>query len=114
MAKLGYHRSFEAIIDSGLYLRTVHYREHQTKIRRKTFLNEFVIFFLGHHPDALRGKCIGVYTGACVNEFEQKIIGYVGDNKIEGYSVMGMARTMASNRISYYFDFKGEKHVIFS
>ncbi|KAJ1529182.1 hypothetical protein ONE63_005988 [Megalurothrips usitatus] len=77
VSKLGYQRSFEAIVDAGL------------------------------HPHAMRGRNVGVYAGSGVNEFEQRSMFSLNSPKAEGYCVMGISRTMFCNRISYFFDFRG-------
>lgn len=48
---------------------------------------------------------------ACgTNEFEQKIMFAPSAARFEGYTIMGMSRAMFPNRISYFFDFRGEFH----
>ncbi|KAJ1525320.1 hypothetical protein ONE63_010142 [Megalurothrips usitatus] len=76
-AKLGYLRSFEAVVDAGV------------------------------HPAALRGSNTAVFTGSGINEFEQKILLSDVTTQLGGYVIMGVNRSMSANRISYYFDFRG-------
>ncbi|KAJ1522159.1 hypothetical protein ONE63_002470 [Megalurothrips usitatus] len=77
VSKMGLQRSVEAIIDAGL------------------------------HPQELKGANVNVYVGCGTNEFEQRAVQSRSALTSEGYTIMGMSRTMFANRISYYFDFKG-------
>lgn len=61
----------------------------------------------GLHPYLMRGADVAVFVGSGVNELEQRMIYTKAAMKYEGYTVMGTARTMFANRISYFFDFKG-------
>ncbi|KAE8752392.1 hypothetical protein FOCC_FOCC000864, partial [Frankliniella occidentalis] len=76
-SKIGYMRSFEAILDAGF------------------------------HPAALSGSNTGVFACSGINEFEQKVIYSSELSLKDGYAVMGLSRTMQPNRISYYFNFNG-------
>lgn len=56
----------------------------------------------------MRGRKIAVMCGSGINEFEQNLLVTPSSQKFEGYSIMGCARTMCPNRISYIMDFNGE------
>ncbi|KAJ1522851.1 hypothetical protein ONE63_001999 [Megalurothrips usitatus] len=77
VSKLGYLRSFEAIVDAGL------------------------------HPHHMRGAKVAVYAGTGIDEFEQMTMSSGFATRTEGYLVMGISKTMFPNRISYFFDFRG-------
>ncbi|KAJ1531496.1 hypothetical protein ONE63_000171 [Megalurothrips usitatus] len=58
----------------------------------------------GVHPQKMRGGNVGVYSSGGISEFEQLVL---FNERHDGYVVMGYARAMLPNRISYIFDFKG-------
>jgi amino acid adenylation domain-containing protein len=57
----------------------------------------------GLAPDRLRGQDVGVFVGVSNNDYGR---GRLGVAK-EAYSVTGNALSVAANRISYAFDFRG-------
>ncbi|KAK8773180.1 hypothetical protein V5799_012287, partial [Amblyomma americanum] len=59
----------------------------------------------GYDPETLRGRNVGVFIGSFYVESEEAFS--VDTDKIDGYAVLGSARALFSNRISYTFDFKG-------
>ena len=59
----------------------------------------------GLDPDYLKGKNVGVYSGAC---FSDSMTSQLNDpNLMDGREMVGNALSMVANRVSFYFDFKG-------
>jgi fatty acid synthase len=64
----------------------------------------------GTNPKELRGRKIGVFTGAAFSEAEQA---WTNDTeKVNGYELTGCCYSMFANRISYNFDFKGPSYSV--
>ena len=60
----------------------------------------------GVSPSAVRGSKTGVFIGCSASESHDA---WSGDpDNIVGYEMTGCTRSMFANRISYFFDFKGE------
>jgi acyl transferase domain-containing protein len=59
----------------------------------------------GYIPEKLRGEKIGVFIGISSNDYSH--IYLRNPEQIDMYSISGSASSVASNRISYIFDFKG-------
>ena len=64
----------------------------------------------GINPQDLRGKNIGVYSGACFSDHQSATTS--DPEKIDGREMVGNAISMIANRISYTFDFKGPSYNI--
>jgi fatty acid synthase len=59
----------------------------------------------GVNPSTVRGSRTGVFIGCSASESHDA---WSGDlDKIVGYEMTGCTRSMFANRISYFFDFKG-------
>ena len=62
----------------------------------------------GVSPSAVRGSKTGVFIGCSASESHDA---WSGDpDNIVGYEMTGCTRSMFANRISYFFDFKGESY----
>ena len=59
----------------------------------------------GMCPKQLRGSRIGVYVGACSVEADDYLL--YNDISKDGMGILGSARCMLANRISFSFDLKG-------
>ncbi|MCJ1402141.1 hypothetical protein MMC11_005360 [Xylographa trunciseda] len=57
---------------------------------------------------AIAGKRVGVYVGLASSDYAQ----LAGDESTSTYSATGLAPTLASNRLSYCFDFRGPSMTI--
>ena len=64
----------------------------------------------GYKPTALSGKEVGVFLGASGSEFVNRKTDEI--EEIDAYTVIGMANSMLSNRISYIFNFNGPSEII--
>ena len=63
----------------------------------------------GVSPSAVRGSKTGVFIGCSASESHDA---WSGDpENIVGYEMTGCTRSMFANRISYFFDFKGELQI---
>jgi fatty acid synthase len=60
----------------------------------------------GCQPDRMRGSKTGVFVGASGSEARE---GWSTDPEtLSGYTMSGGCTAMFANRLSYFFDFKGE------
>lgn len=59
----------------------------------------------GFNPQELRGSRTGVYIGVSNSDVEEYWC--AGPDRVNGYGMLGCARTMFANRISFTFDFNG-------
>ena len=59
----------------------------------------------GLAPDHLAGSRTGVYVGVCTDDYGRLQLGDV--ERLGAYSGTGSALSIAANRLSYYFDFRG-------
>ncbi|KAE8749991.1 hypothetical protein FOCC_FOCC003115 [Frankliniella occidentalis] len=98
--KLGYLRSYEAVLDAARL---------DGRVRSCRSDYDWDVHCAGLHPQALRGSNTGVFACGGVNEFEQKIFYSSTITTYEGYIMMGFLRTMLPNRLSYYFNFNGKR-----
>ncbi len=64
----------------------------------------------GHSPSSLRGSNTGVFVGIAGTEYSD--ICLKNDVEISAYSSMGLAHSIAANRVSYLFDFHGPSEAI--
>ncbi|CAH1398203.1 unnamed protein product [Nezara viridula] len=64
----------------------------------------------GLHPDDLKGSNTAVIAGSSGNDNGSLLITF--PDNINGYELTGNANSMASNRISYSFDFHGPSYTI--
>jgi len=65
----------------------------------------FLCYLPGVSPGSIRGSRTGVFIG-CGNS--ESYDAWTKDpEKTIGYSITGCARSMFANRISFFFDFKG-------
>ncbi|XP_060583977.1 fatty acid synthase-like [Ruditapes philippinarum] len=64
----------------------------------------------GLNPDNIRGTKTGVFIGASASESHEAWSMDVEDTV--GYAMTGCTRSMFSNRLSYFFDFKGPSYTI--
>ena len=62
---------------------------------------------LGVNPDKIKGSKTGVFIGCSASEAHDAWS--CDPEKTVGYSMTGCTRSMFANRISYFFDFKGQK-----
>ena len=58
----------------------------------------------------MKGSKTGVFIGASASESHEAWA--TDPDTTVGYSMTGCTRSMFSNRLSYFFDFKGEKLVL--
>ena len=66
----------------------------------------FCFFIIGVNPESVRGTKTGVFIGASASESHEA---WASDpDKTVGYSMTGCTRSMFSNRLSFFFDFKGK------
>lgn len=64
----------------------------------------------GINPQEIRGSRTGVYIGCSNSETEQH---WCADpDLVNGYGLIGCARAMFANRLSYTFDFKGPSYAV--
>lgn len=64
----------------------------------------------GINPQELRGSRTGVYIGCSNSETEQH---WCADpDLVNGYGLIGCARAMFANRLSFTFDFKGPSYAV--
>ncbi len=59
----------------------------------------------GIAPDRLAGSRTGVYVGVCTDDYGRLQLGDV--DRLGAYSGTGSALSIAANRLSYFFDFRG-------
>ena len=59
----------------------------------------------GQVPERLAGSRTGVFTGAATNEYQHLTLSR--PDLIDAYSGTGTSMSIASNRLSYFFDFRG-------
>ncbi|GJL77795.1 MAG: hypothetical protein NPINA01_07840 [Nitrospinaceae bacterium] len=64
----------------------------------------------GQVPDHLAGTAVGVFLGISGWEYQSHIQPDL--HRVEGQTVSGVALSIAANRISYIFDFKGPSFVV--
>lgn len=60
----------------------------------------------GINPSSLRGTNTGVWVGVSGSEASEALSR--DPETLVGYSMVGCQRAMMANRISFFFDFKGE------
>ncbi|XP_049523884.1 LOW QUALITY PROTEIN: fatty acid synthase-like [Dermacentor silvarum] len=87
----------------GVHPKQAHLMDPQMRLLLETAYEAIVD--AGYDPATLRGRKIGVFIGCSDAESESAFD--VDTDKIDGYSLLGSARGMFANRISYSFDFKG-------
>lgn len=64
---------------------------------------------VGQCPELLRGSNIGVFIGASGSESHEA---WSKDPEtVSGYTMTGCYMSMFANRLSYFFDFKGQLHM---
>lgn len=61
---------------------------------------------LGVNPQAVRGSRTGVFIGCSISETHEAWSNSI--DHLAGYEMTGGSRSMFANRLSYFFDFKGE------
>lgn len=61
---------------------------------------------VGLSPRELRGSKTNVYVSSTFNDFEALMLDHF--EAPSGYAIAGMSRTMIPNRISYFYDLKGQ------
>ena len=54
----------------------------------------------------LRGSRTGVYVGHCFSDYLNRV---GSDPVLTGYELVNSAHTMAANKISFFYDFKGPR-----
>ncbi len=59
----------------------------------------------GHRPSELAGCKVGVFVGVCQSDYRDVLV--AACDSAEGYVGSGTAFAMLSNRLSYFYDFKG-------
>jgi len=60
---------------------------------------------LGVNPQSIRGSKTGVFVSQCQSE---AYVAWTDDvEHVSGYEMIGCILSMAANRLSYYFDFRG-------
>ncbi|KAI1644829.1 beta-ketoacyl synthase [Daldinia loculata] len=64
----------------------------------------------GQTIDKLKGSDTAVYAGQMVNDYE--LIMYRDHDNLGKYHATGTSRTMLSNRVSYFFDWRGPSMTI--
>lgn len=65
----------------------------------------------GYNPAEFRGSRTGVFIGISVNESDEFWCKH--PDKINGYGLIGCARSMIANRVSFCFDLTGKLFIIF-
>lgn len=66
----------------------------------------------GIAPESLAGSRVGVFVGLFMHDYENIHFG-VSERKLYGpHSATGMSTTIAANRISYVFDFRGPSIIV--
>jgi acyl transferase domain-containing protein/NADPH:quinone reductase-like Zn-dependent oxidoreductase/acyl carrier protein len=66
----------------------------------------------GISPESLAGSHTGVFIGLFMHDFENVHNSITERNNIGPHSATGMSTTIAANRLSYVFDFKGPSMII--
>jgi acyl transferase domain-containing protein len=66
----------------------------------------------GIPPESLAGKPVGVFIGLFMHDFENVHNAAAERKNIGPHSATGMSTTIAANRLSYVFDFKGPSMII--
>lgn len=64
----------------------------------------------GYKASDLKGSDVGVFIGACGDEYANLLI--QADHPVDSYTLTGNGRAFISNRISYFFDWTGPSEVI--
>ncbi|XP_067928936.1 fatty acid synthase-like [Watersipora subatra] len=64
----------------------------------------------GTNPESLRGSNTGVFVGTCDSEAADSWC--ANASTTEGFTMIGIQRGMFSNRLSYFFDFKGPSFTV--
>ncbi|MCH7623412.1 MAG: type I polyketide synthase, partial [Nitrospinae bacterium] len=64
----------------------------------------------GQVPDRLAGTSVGVFLGISGSDYRSLIISDL--HCVDGHTGTGLAQSVAANRISYFFDFKGPSFVV--
>jgi acyl transferase domain-containing protein/enoyl-CoA hydratase/carnithine racemase/acyl carrier protein/SAM-dependent methyltransferase len=59
----------------------------------------------GHRPSELSGRKIGVFIGVCHGDYREVLT--TASDSAEAYVATGSAYSLLSNRLSYFYDFKG-------
>jgi acyl transferase domain-containing protein/surfactin synthase thioesterase subunit/acyl carrier protein len=57
--------------------------------------------------EKLRGSATGVWVGLCVDDYARRSLTSGDVTRIDAYSTLGNARSVAAGRISYVFDLRG-------
>lgn len=84
------------------------YMDPQLRIALETTYEAIVD--AGYNIQELRGARIGVYFAASISEVENE---FLADEKlVNGYTLLGCARSMLANRLSFFFDFSGPSYVV--
>lgn len=63
------------------------------------------VHFTGTDPSSIRDSKTGVFIGASASEAHEAWT--MDPQKTVGYTLTGCSRSMIANRLSYFFDFKG-------
>ncbi|XP_049273436.1 fatty acid synthase-like [Rhipicephalus sanguineus] len=92
----------------GIHPRQAHLMDPQMRILLET--THEAIVDAGYEPATLRGRRIGVFVGCSDSESDAAFT--ADPDKIDGYNMLGGARAMFANRISYSFDFRGPSMIV--
>lgn len=65
-----------------------------------------ICYFVGIVIASLRGSNTGVFVGYGYSEAQECLTNHVDD--MTGYELSGSLSNLSANRISYFFDLKGE------
>ena len=68
--------------------------------------NLILVLSPGVNPQNVRGTKTGVFIGCSASESHE--VWTIDMDKIVGYEMTGCTRSMFANRVSFFFDFKGQ------